>query len=424
MIQASYHSNLQPDRVIAFKDDNEGFVLVNGRLVRSVLDILELKGFNAYAGSFNVDGNDLLDVTNANRDRSPVSVIAASSLTFQVTRSQVPLGVVAKTDKIDAATKKYIEEKAIPHDWQLNFIHLFQSLYAELCAHPSYVVLDLARTDKQFAIDVVDLVDKVLGKYRIYGYAPQLFEKPMEDVTFYGDIKDVLSPKPALSRPANEHEMLRTQAMASFIDDLAGAQPEDRQEAVATEQSEETPKSSHHDRHENSQPLSQNSSTNGEESSKESGGFFHFDPKKTDMYNFIFSCIFLILAMVISFLYFTFTGTNSNLFFIICLIMSLLFTIMSIVPIRTLNKDNNGKHIRDSKYLFLSMVIFPSGCTLVGGALVAVGYLSSHFTKAWNHLYFWLFACVFFVYSVVLLLYLYFTNKVFLKDDKNEQENK
>jgi hypothetical protein len=44
MIQASYHSNLQPDRVIAFKDDNEGFVLVNGRLVRSVLDILELKG--------------------------------------------------------------------------------------------------------------------------------------------------------------------------------------------------------------------------------------------------------------------------------------------------------------------------------------------------------------------------------------------
>ena len=115
MIQASYHSNLQPDRVIAFKDENEGFVLVNGRLVRSVLDILELKGFNAYAGSFNVNGNDLLDVTNANRDRSPVSVIAASSLTFQVTRSQVPLGVVAKTDKIDSATKKYIEEKAIPH---------------------------------------------------------------------------------------------------------------------------------------------------------------------------------------------------------------------------------------------------------------------------------------------------------------------
>jgi hypothetical protein len=104
--------------------------------------------------------------------------------------------------------------------------------------------------------------------------------------------------------------------------------------------------------------------------------------------------------------------------------MSLLFTIMSIVPIRTLNKDNNGKHIRDSKYLFLSMVVFPSGCTLVGAALVAVGYLSSHFTKAWNHLYFWLFACVFFVYSIVLLLYLYFTNKVFLKDDKNEQENK
>jgi hypothetical protein len=424
MIQASYHSNLQPDRIIAFKDENEGFVLINGRLVRSVLDILELKGFNAYAGSFNVDGNDLLDVTNANRDRSPVSVIAASSLTFQVTRSQVPLGVVAKTDKIDAATKKYIEEKAIPHDWQLNFIHLFQSLYAELCAHPSYVVLDLARTDKQFAIYVVDLVDKVLGKYRIYGYAPQLFEKAMEDVTFYGDIKDVLSPKPALSKPANEHEMLRTQAMASFIDELAGVQPEDRQDVVATEQTEKRQKSAHHDRHENNGPVSQNSQVSEDENSKENGGFFHFDPKKTDMYNFIFSCIFLILAMVISFLYFTFTGTNSDLFFIICLIMSLLFTIMSIVPIRTLNKDNNGKHIRDSKYLFLSMVVFPSGCTLVGAALVAVGYLSSHFTKPWNHLYFWLFACVFFVYSIVLLLYLYFTNKVFLKDDKNEQENK
>jgi membrane protein DedA with SNARE-associated domain len=66
------------------------------------------------------------------------------------------------------------------------------------------------------------------------------------------------------------------------------------------------------------------------------------------------------------------------------------------------------------------MVAFPSGCTLVGAALVAVGYLSSHFTKPWNHLYFWLFACVFFVYSIVLLLYLYFTNKVFLKDEKNE----
>ena len=116
MIKASYHSNLQADKTISFNDESEGFSLVNGRLVRSVLDILELKGFNAYTGSFNVNGDDLLDVTNANRDRSPVSVIASSSLTFQVSRSQVPLGVAAKTDKMDAATKKYIEEKNIPFD--------------------------------------------------------------------------------------------------------------------------------------------------------------------------------------------------------------------------------------------------------------------------------------------------------------------
>ena len=403
MIKASYHSNLQAAKTISFNDESEGFALVNGRLVRSVLDILELKGFNAYTGSFNVNGDDLLDVTNANRDRSPVSVIASSSLTFQVSRSQVPLGVVAKTDKIDAATKKYIEEKNIPFDWRLNFTHLFQSIYAELCAHPFYVVLDLSRADKPFAIYVVDLIDKVLGKYRIYAYAPQLFDKPTEDIVFYSSIKDVLSPKPALSKPANEAEAERTQAMAAFIDDLAGVRHEPEASSSSTDQPAEA-------------------SQNSEENPKPQGGI-HFDLKKTDLYNFIFSCIFLILAVVISFLYFTFTGTNSNIFFIICFIMALLFTIMSIVPIRTLNHDNKGKHLRDSKYLFLGTIIFPIGCTLVGIALVVVGLLSSKFTTAWNPLFYGLFAGVFFVYSVVLLLYIYFTNKVFLKDDKQE-ENK
>src|SRR5574344_361575 len=400
MIKANYHSNLQADKTISFNDESEGFVLVQGRLVRSVLDILELKGFNTYTGSFNVNGDDLLDVTNANRDRSPVSVIASSSLTFQVSRSQVPLGVAAKTDKIDAATKKYIEEKNIPFDWRLNFTHLFQSIYAELCAHPFYVVLDLSRADKPFATYVVDLIDKVLGKYRIYGYAPQLFDKPNEDVGFYNSIKDVLSPKPALSKPANETEAERTRAMAAFIDDLAGVHHEpEGGETVGQPPASVSPEA--------------------QEPKKEGG--FHFDLKKTDLYNFIFSCIFLVLAVVISFLYFTFTGANSNIFFIICLIMAILFTSMSIVPIRTLNHDNKGKHLKDSKYLFLSTIIFPIGCTLVGAALVVVGLLSSKFTTAWNPLFYGLFAGVFFVYSVVLLLYIYFTNKVFLKEDKDEK---
>jgi hypothetical protein len=47
--------------------------------------------------------------------------------------------------------------------------------------------------------------------------------------------------------------------------------------------------------------------------------------------------------------------------------------------------------------------------------------LSSKFTTAWNPLFYDLFAGVFFVYSVVLLLYIYFTNKVFLKEDKGNE---
>jgi hypothetical protein len=111
--------------------------------------------------------------------------LRASSLTFQVSRSQVPLGVVAKTDKIDAATKKYIEEKNIP---------LIGSSISPIFSNPSMpnfvLILPMwfliSRADKPFAIYVVDLIDKVLGKYRIYAYAPQLFDKPTEDVTFYG----------------------------------------------------------------------------------------------------------------------------------------------------------------------------------------------------------------------------------------------
>lgn len=414
MIKASYHSNLQADKTISFQTETDGFLLINGRQARSFFDIIALKGFNTYSGSFIVNGNDLLDVTNANRDRSPVSVIACGTLTFQVSRSQVPLGVVAKTDKIDAATKRFIDEKNIPHDWQLNFTHLFQAVYAELCAHPFYVVLDLSRAEKVFVTYVVDLIDKVLGKYRIYAYAPQLFSFPSEDITIYNDIKEVLNPKANDQKPLNHEQAARTQAILSFMDDLSGVTrtpppaPEkprvlDRTKIDENVHSEPAPNSYI--------PTSVTSSPSEE---KPDSGIFRFDPKKTDMYNFVFASIFVLLAIVISFLFFTFSGSSTNIFFGICFVMALVFSIMSIIPIRTINKDNSGKRIRDSRYLFLSTVLFPLSYLVAAGAMIGVGM-----SLAWNPLFFWLFGSLFIVFALILSLYVYFTNKVFLREDKD-----
>lgn len=430
MIKASFTSNLNHGKRIEFECHHDRLCLFNGREALSVLDVMSIKNLSAYSGSFVVDGNDLLDVTNIKRDRTPASVISASSTSCVVTRSQVPFGSTPKTEKIDERINKYINLKGVPTQYQSSFFLTVQSVYVELCAHPAYVVLDMHRADKAFATMVVDLLNKVLSAYRVYVHAPQLFPYPTEDIVFYEDIASVLTPAaPKAPETPKPQVSVRELAMAYFFDDLVGNHPTIRpsapQEKETIKRVEPAPAPSpvhlseiHREepkpvvKHEEPVKTHARNDIPTEEASEEKS-FFRFDPSKTDVYNFIFSVVFFALAVVITFVFFSFKTEDENrikTFFWICLAMCTVFNIMSVVPIASLITDNKGPRIRDSKFLVVSMILFPFLALVSGIVVFSIG--SKTVTHTWTPEHYVPFGIVFMLYLVLVPAFVFLYKKL------------
>ncbi|MCQ2741759.1 MAG: hypothetical protein MJ239_00425 [Bacilli bacterium] len=409
MIKATYSSNSKPEKMINVNCPFDHLCLINGKEALSCLEIMELKGFFSYTGTFSIEGNDLLDATNLKRDRTAVSVITASSSSCVVTRSQIPFGSTPKTEKIDEPIRKYINLKGVPTQWQSSFFMTVQSVYIELCAHPLYVVLDLARADKKFALFIIDILGKVLHTYRIYVYAPQVFPYPSEDIVFYDDINSIVNPSaPRIVEHPQPQNGVREMVMARFFDDLSGKSV-DREEERRPQKIETRQEKPSIPVEETARPAPEVTEEEKEESfdenqiptsDEESGSIFRFDPKKTDVYNFVFGLVFFVLSIVISFVFFSFKNANADritTFFWICLAMCLAFFAMSIVPIASLIQDNKGQRFRDSKFLIIAICGFPVAAVAAAIVLLILGNTQN--SDIWIPARFVPFAVAFFVYA-------------------------
>ena len=222
MISASFYAKRNPQSKIAFDNDESGLLLLGGTNARTVIDLLELKGQDEYIGYFRVNGADYLNIANPNRDRYPISVVVATSLAFNVLRSQVPLGGVIDDSPARENALRYLTGSELPKEMHLNFLHLIEGVYSELCAKPNYLVLDLSGADTIFAKTAVDLLSKILKTYPIYCYAPQLFAVQPEGVSFISNIHTFLKPEPQAVEREEVKPDFRDTANTMFLTDLFG----------------------------------------------------------------------------------------------------------------------------------------------------------------------------------------------------------
>ena len=221
MIKAAYHYKSSPLKGAEFETSKNGLLLFDGVGAQALFDLLALKGEDILDGFCSVDDEDLLDLNNANRDRLPVSVISSSNYSFSVFRSQIPFGASADTSEVDAVCKKFMEKEHIPSAWSINFLHLFDAIFNELCARPKYVLLHLGGADKDFANAVVAFLYKAFRNFPIFVYAHGLTMEMHEEIKLYEDIDALLHPE-TMTTYFDEEKAEKDLTQTAFLNDLLG----------------------------------------------------------------------------------------------------------------------------------------------------------------------------------------------------------
>ena len=390
MINASYTNKSSPGKIISYSYDGKGICLFGGKEVKSLIDILELKGSYSYNGSFVLDGNDFLDINNANRDRYPVTNIVSLDMNFNVLRSQAPLDMELKTNRVAPYIKKYLSENDVNPQLRLNFTRLIEVIYSELCAKPMYVFIDLSRTRKDFSYVVVDIVSKILKTYPIYIYAPTLFDNKEDDLSFTNEMEEILHPKQI--EEESKEEAFKESAMASFMRDLEGK--EEEEETPQVEVKEKKPAKAE---------------IKSEPKAKKDRG---------ELYNFCFSLAFALLSSIATILPFAFKQKNGLLnvaYFILAIVVS----VIGASSIVSLNRERKDKYLFKNKYLALS-VVCASALYIITGIVALIVYKKNQSDQS---IFIILFEILCFSYPILMSLYVFFLDKFVLKLKKRYSSN-
>ena len=221
MIKARYDYKNSPYRTAEFESSSSGLLLFDGLGAQELFNLLSLKGEDDLDGFCVVNEEDLLDINNANRDRLPVSVISISTYSFSIIHTQVPIGGKVDTTEVNDVSGAFLAKERLPEAWSLNFKHLFEAIYKELCAKPHYLLLHLGNADKEFARAVVGLCYKAFKDYPIFIYAHSLTEDVHEEITIFEDIEAVLHPEKPLSLYEAEQQE-KGLVQTAFLNDLMG----------------------------------------------------------------------------------------------------------------------------------------------------------------------------------------------------------
>lgn len=372
MIKAYFHERKKEEKSFSIESDFLCPLLLCGKESKHVLDLMREKNVDKFEGLFEINNIDILS------ERDPEKIVSILDVTKKI---QVPEEDL-KLEDLDNQLNLFLTEKLIEEtDY---FEAIVKNVAIAGFKSPAFIVLNLEHLSIELAKLVVFFVRKVFAKFPIIIYCPKL-DNSVEDIefidylpnidevvsseeinklsqgfdAFIDDVfenkapvrEDMLSEEKVVSKPLSIelHELvlgeeLACKVVAPIVKHVVKEEPVIEEKV---EQKEEKPVDTTDKLNFKEFCIGYKNDFVSECKSIGRGWKNYFSMKgenkefnKNNVINFVFAILFIALSTITSAVFFIFGKTNNKaLLNGVCLSMSIVFVILSSLPISYLFTD-------------------------------------------------------------------------------------